>query len=63
MASDHNSRKATQILYTKNDIGLKKTEACKNFLTATDPEVNYEGHCKKIETVADLVTLFLFGSG
>lgn len=44
-----------QVLYTKEDIGLKKAEACAKIVTGADASVKYEGICKKIESEEDLL--------
>lgn len=44
-----------QVLYTKDDIGVKKAEACSKIVTGSDASVKYEGICKKIESEADLL--------
>ena len=44
-----------QVLYTKDDIGLKKAEACSKIVTDSDASVKYEEICKKIESEADLL--------
>lgn len=44
-----------QVLYTKDDIGLQKVEACSKVITASDASVKYEGICRKIESETDLL--------
>jgi molybdopterin/thiamine biosynthesis adenylyltransferase len=44
-----------QVLYTKDDIGLKKVDACSKVIRSCDEEVHYEGICKKISTEAELI--------
>lgn len=44
-----------QVLYTTDDIGLKKAEACAKVVTGSDSSVKFEGICKKIESEADLM--------
>jgi len=44
-----------QIIFTKEDIGIKKSKACAKVLTASDDSVFFEGVCKKIEKKDDLL--------
>lgn len=44
-----------QVLYTRDDIGFSKADACAKLLTSVDHTIKYEGICKKIENENDLI--------